>query len=104
EARTYLEQGIIHLGEALKQRGHDPFAKHMMYVNHLNLTIAHLGLAEHEQAAKTIAAAGPYVPEAQPLYHVTAGLYAKCVPLAEKDAKLDDAKRKELAKSYADLA
>src|SRR5262249_22313103 len=29
---------------------------------------------------------------------------ARCVPLAEKDAKLPEAKRQELARSYADRA
>ena len=33
-----------------------------------------------------------------------AGFFARCVPLAEKDDKLPEARRKELAQSYAEQA
>jgi hypothetical protein len=56
------------------------------------------------RAAKTAGELASAFPKGNQERIRAASLLARCVPLAEKDAKLPEAKRKELARSYGDRA
>jgi tetratricopeptide (TPR) repeat protein len=59
---------------------------------------------DHAEAAKVAEELPGVLPKTGQAFFDAARTLARCVPLAEKDAKLPEAKRKELAKKYGDRA
>jgi len=72
--------------------------------NHIALIETLIRLHEHEDAAKAVSELLSFSPDSGPQCFRAGSLVARCVPLAAADARLTDARRKELAKTYADRA
>jgi hypothetical protein len=63
-----------------------------------------IGLGEHEGAAGSVAELVALSPGSGPESFRAGSFLARCVPLATADARLSDARRADLAKTYADRA
>jgi len=61
-------------------------------------------LREHEDAARAVAELLSFAPDSGPQCFRAGSFLARCVPLAAADARLPDARRNELAKTYAGRA
>jgi tetratricopeptide (TPR) repeat protein len=104
DAIRWLEEAQSHNQKALRSNPRHHYYRQMFRDNRQQLAKARVGLGEH-------AAAGTAVEDmlkigydqAQDNYEA-AGIFARCIPLAEKDGKLREARRQELAKSYGDGA
>jgi serine/threonine-protein kinase len=103
-ARRLLGDAEPYLHKALEANPRDPFYRGVLRECRRELAATLLDLGEHAGAAAAAAdlARVAYEP-AGDAYKASAFL-SRCVPLAEKDTKLPEAKRKELAKSYGDRA
>jgi tetratricopeptide (TPR) repeat protein len=103
-ARELLGQALPHHEEALKANPRNSSYRETFRENRNILAATLIDLADHAGAAATAAQvlhAG--VDPAKDAY-TAATLLARCVPLAEKDSKLSEAKREELSRAYADQA
>jgi serine/threonine-protein kinase len=103
-ARRILEQARPHYEAALKTN-----AQHVnyrrFYRNSLDsLSISLLGLSDHAAAAVTARKLVELDFEPSGDRYDAACIFSRCVPLAEKDTRLSEARRKELVKTYADQA
>jgi hypothetical protein len=99
-----LEEAQPHHQAALKGNPQHPTYRNYYRNNLWSLAECRLRLADHARLATTadeLARLG-YDP-AHDTYHA-ANYLSLCATLADKDAQLDEAKRKELAQSYADRA
>jgi hypothetical protein len=65
---------------------------------------AQLGLGEHAAAAAAAEEMLPFEADPPKDAYTAACVLAQCVSLADKDAKLSEPERKELARHYADRA
>jgi hypothetical protein len=103
-AVALLDQARPHFQAALKADPKNPTFR-MGYRDHLVALAQNLlGLADHARFAATADdLAGFGYDPAGDTYHA-ACLLCRCVPLADKDARLAEVRRKELARSYADRA
>src|SRR5262249_30800344 len=97
-------QARPHHQAALRANPKKPGYRQFYRNNVWNLAISHLGLADHARLAATAdeLARLRYDP-ANDTYKAASDL-SLCVTLVDKDTRLDDAKRKELATDYADRA
>jgi tetratricopeptide (TPR) repeat protein/tRNA A-37 threonylcarbamoyl transferase component Bud32 len=103
-ARRLLEEALPYHRAALKANPRHPEYRTFFRNNTeaLVTTLLHLGAhAEAASAADRLAEAAVDPPE--DLYNAACFL-ARCAPVAEKDEKLPEARRKEVAKNYADRA
>jgi serine/threonine-protein kinase len=103
-ARRLLEQAGPHAQAALDAfPGHPVYRE--VYRDHRRLLAATLlDLGEHAAAAEAAADVARIAFEPGNDAYSEACFLSRCVPLAQKDAKLPEARRKELARSYADRA
>jgi serine/threonine-protein kinase len=104
EMRRLLEQALPHHQAALRANPNDLGYRRPYYANLATLAPLLLDQGDHAAAADTAgrlseAALNPV----NDVYNAACYL-ARCGPLAEKDDKLPEAKRKELAQSYGDRA
>jgi tetratricopeptide (TPR) repeat protein len=103
-AGALLDQALPHHQTALKANPRHPGYR-AFYRNYLeNLAQNHVGRGDHARAAAAadeLARLGCDPPGDS---YNAACLVCRCVTLAAKDARLAEAKRKELAQSYADRA
>src|SRR5262249_26307292 len=77
----------------------------LFYHNNLStLTNCHLHLGDHARLATTAEELAHFGYDPANDTYKAAGDLCRCVMLARKDARLAEAKRKELAQSYADRA
>jgi serine/threonine protein kinase/tetratricopeptide (TPR) repeat protein len=103
-ARQLLEEAVSHHQAALKANPRHPAYRSYFRYNRWTLAQTLLDLGEHGAAAD--AAAGLVevaVDPANDAYNATCFL-CRCVPLAEHDAQLSDARRKDRAREYSDRA
>jgi tetratricopeptide (TPR) repeat protein len=103
-ARQLLEQAVIHHQTALKGNPRHPDYRSYFRDNRKLLAETLIDLGEHAAAADT---AGQLVQAAvEPVDDVydAACFLSRCVPLAEHDRQLPEARRKQLAQTYADRA
>jgi tetratricopeptide (TPR) repeat protein len=103
-ARQLLEQAHVHLRVALDAYPRHPFFREFCRENRQLLATTLVDLGEH--AAAALAAddlARIALDPALDSYNAACYL-SRCVTLAEKDAKLPQVRREELAKSYGDRA
>ncbi len=103
-ARQLLERAVRHQQAAFQTN-----AKHAGYRQFLGghyrlLTETLVRLGEHAEAAKTAAEAPRLYPDSWQEYHRAAEFVARCVRLAEKDARLPEDERRARAQAYADQA
>jgi serine/threonine-protein kinase len=103
-ARRVLEQAQDHHQAALRANPNNPTYRLFYRNNRWVLADTLVGLGDHAAAAEAAAQwAQAAVDPAGDEYNAACFL-ARCVPLAEKDATLPEARRQELAHSYADRA
>jgi serine/threonine-protein kinase len=103
-ARRLLEEARPHLQTALEANPRHPFYRVVYCENRQMLAATLLDLGDHAAAAEAAADLARVAFNPAGDAYKAAGFFSRCVPLAEKDAKLPEAKRKDLAKSYADWA
>jgi tetratricopeptide (TPR) repeat protein len=103
-ARRLLEEAQPHLQKALDANPRHPFYREVYSDTRRVLAATLLELGEHAAAAAAAAELARVAFEPAGDSYKAAGFLARCIPLAEKDAKLPEARRQELAKSYGDRA
>src|SRR5262249_47626026 len=101
-AVSLLEQARPHHKAALEASPKNPTYRQFYSNNLSTLAQSYLGLGDHAKLAATAdQLAGVGYDAANETYEAACFL-SRCVKLAEKDAQLVEAKRKELAHAYAD--
>jgi tetratricopeptide (TPR) repeat protein len=103
-ARQLLEQAQPHLQAALDANPRNPYYREVFCDNRQLLATTLLLLGEHGAAAAAAAdlARVAFWPAGDS--YKAACFFARCIPLAEQDARLSEARREELAKSYGGRA
>jgi serine/threonine protein kinase/tetratricopeptide (TPR) repeat protein len=99
-----LEQARPHHQAALKASPNNPLYRRFYHSHLQTLAMCYLGLGDHARLAATadqVLRFG-YDPATDTL--VAASLLGSCLTLADKDARLTAARRKELTQSYTDQA
>jgi tetratricopeptide (TPR) repeat protein len=104
EARALLERAVRHQRLAWKAHPQNPTYRQFLRNHYWLLADVLVQLKDHAAAARAAGELPTVIPEGGEEYFRAAGFLARCVPLAEKDADLTDARRKELATTYADEA
>jgi serine/threonine protein kinase/tetratricopeptide (TPR) repeat protein len=104
DAVRLLEQARLHHHAAMKANPKNPAYRLNYGADLVVLAECYLGLGDHARAATTAHdLAGRPGANAVDFY-VAACFLSCCVPLVARDAQLEEVKRKELAKGYADRA
>jgi serine/threonine-protein kinase len=103
-ARRLLEEARPHTQAALEANPRHPFYRVVFCEIRKDLAVTLLELGEHAGAAVAAADLARVAHEPAADAFKAAGLLSRCVPLAERDSKLPEGQRKELAQSYADQA
>jgi serine/threonine-protein kinase len=103
-ARRLLEEAEPYLKKALDTNPHHPFYREVYSDTRRVLAATLLELGEHAAAAEAAAELARVAYDPAHDAYKAACFFARCIPLAEKDAKLPEARRKELAQSYGDRA
>jgi tetratricopeptide (TPR) repeat protein len=104
EARRYLQDAIKHQRIALAANVKNTKYRQELLTSYLGLVDVHVQLDEHAEAAQAIADLRKLLPAGSPELPTAAALLVRCATSAEKDSKLPEPKRKELARSYNDQA
>jgi serine/threonine protein kinase/tetratricopeptide (TPR) repeat protein len=103
-ALSLLEQARPHHQAALKASPKNPTYR-LFYRNNLRaLASGHVGLADHARAAATADELARFGHDRVAETYRAACYLGRCVTLAGKDARVDEARRQELAQTYADRA
>jgi serine/threonine-protein kinase len=104
EARRLLEKAEPYLKRAMEANPRHPDYREAFCENRQWLAATLLELGEHAGAAEAAAdlARVAFEPASDP--YKAAAFFSRCIPLPEKDGKLPEARRKELAQSYGDRA
>jgi serine/threonine-protein kinase len=104
EARRLLEEARPHVQVALEANPRHPFYREIVRNLRRELAATLLEVGDHAGAAEAAADLARIAADPAGDAALAAGFFSRCVPLAEKDAKLPEARRKELAQSYAEQA
>ena len=102
--RKLLEQALAHHEAALKANPRNPFYRECFRNNRQALAATLIDLADHTASAATAVQLLQIAVDPPKDAYRAAGFLARCVSLAEKDTKIPEAKRKELARNYGDQA
>jgi tetratricopeptide (TPR) repeat protein len=102
ESRRLLEQAVRHQSNALKSNPQHAVYRQYLYNHYWNLAEVLLRQGEHGAAAGAAAESAGVFPDRGGSLYDAACYLARCVPLAEKDARLPEEKRRELAGQYAE--
>jgi tetratricopeptide (TPR) repeat protein len=103
-ARRLLEEAEPYLKKALEADPRHPFYREVYSDTRRVLGATLLELGDHTGAAEAAAELARVSSEPANDAYKAACFLARCIPLAEKDAKLPQARRQELTKSYGDRA
>jgi hypothetical protein len=103
-ARRLLDEAQPHLQKALEANPRHPAYRQFFCENRQWLAATLLELAEHTLAAEAATDLARVAFDPAGDAYKAACFLSRCIPLAEKDAKLPQARRQELAKSYGDRA
>jgi tetratricopeptide (TPR) repeat protein len=103
DARKLLERARTYLQQALDANPANPSYRQSLVAYHTRMCQTLLGLGEHASAvleAQDLARYG------EPLldFYNAACYFSRSIPLAERDSKLPEAKRRELARQYTNQA
>jgi tetratricopeptide (TPR) repeat protein len=104
QARQLLQEALPHHMAALRAAPRHPSYCIFFRNNRWVMGEALLRLGRHAEAATTADQLGQSAVYGVPDYYQAAAYLARCVPLVEKDDKLPEAKRTELARNYSDRA
>src|SRR5262249_42234044 len=99
-----LEQARAHCQAALKLRPGNPTSRQCSNYALLALARIHLARGDHARLATTADELARFAHEPANDAYNAACFLCHCVTLAGKDARLAEARRKELTKDYADRA
>jgi hypothetical protein len=100
QAHNLLNEAIRHQLAALKINPKNPKYLTAMCLHCQNQADILVRAGEHEKAAAVIVELPRAFRDGWRVSYLAAGLLSRCVPLAEKDGGLPEAKRKELARKY----
>jgi tetratricopeptide (TPR) repeat protein len=103
-ARRSVEEAITHQQAARKMDPEAPKYRQYLYNHYWNLADILVTQGEHAEAVRATAELARVFPNRGEYQTRAAWFMARCMPLAEKDAGLPGAKRKELVQTYADQA
>jgi serine/threonine-protein kinase len=103
-ARRLLEQARPHAQAALDANPQSPRYREVLRGNRQQLAAALLELGEHAAAAEVAVELARISGDPANDDYTAASFFCRCVVLAEKDTKLPQVRRQELAKSYGDQA
>src|SRR5262249_18776896 len=103
-AKGFYGNAVEHLRELTKAPGTAPQMWSNLYLMQLNLAASLVGLKDHVGAGQVVGELPPQVAPKDRQDHRAAALLARCVELAERDSRLAEQKRKELASVYAEQA
>jgi tetratricopeptide (TPR) repeat protein len=104
EARRLLEEAEPYLKKAMDANPRQPFYREVYSDTRRVLAATLLDLGEYAGAAEAAADLARVAADPAGDAYKAAAFFARCIRLAEKDAKLPEARRKELAQSYGDRA
>jgi serine/threonine-protein kinase len=103
-ARQLLDQAQSHLQAVLKVNPRNPVYRQYFWENRQLAAATLLDLGEHAAAAEAATDLARFAFQPADDAYKAAGFFARCIPLADKDSKRPEARRKELARSYGDRA
>jgi serine/threonine protein kinase/tetratricopeptide (TPR) repeat protein len=104
EGRPLLKRAVRHQETAHRSNPRQPIYRLQLRNHYQNLAETHVQLEEHAEAAEIAARLPPLFPKIWNEYHRAGQFLARCVPLAEKDARLPAEKRQALAGAYGERA
>jgi tetratricopeptide (TPR) repeat protein len=104
DARALLERAMEYQRIALKSNARHPAYRRFLSHNCQNLALTLLALREHEGAAGAAREMARIFPDQLADAYDAACLLARCVPLAEKDARLSEKDQNRLVQQYGDQA
>jgi tetratricopeptide (TPR) repeat protein len=99
-----LKEALVQQQAAVKLAPRQPDYRRLLRGYHVTLAEALLQVGNHGEAATTAAALSRLSPQGYGGHLQAAWLLACCVPLAQRDLSLSEAKRRELARAYATAA
>jgi serine/threonine-protein kinase len=103
-ARPLLEEALPHCEAALETNPRHPFYRTVARDINENWAETFVQLGDHAETARAADRLGQTAVEPPKDLSNAARFLCRCVPLVEKDTKLPDARRQELARQYADRA
>jgi hypothetical protein len=103
-AVSLLEQAQPYNLAALKASSRHPRYRLCYRANLRELARSHLGLADHVRLATTAEKLANFGDDSPTDTYIAACILCRCIRLADKADQLPEARRKELANSYADRA
>jgi tetratricopeptide (TPR) repeat protein len=103
-ARKLQEQAIVQKRAGLALAPANPDYRESVSTSQVALIETLIRLHDHEDAARAVLELASFSPDSAPQCFRAAALLARCVPLPSGDARLTDARRSELARTYADRA
>jgi serine/threonine-protein kinase len=103
-ARQRLDEAWPHLQKALDTNPRHPFYRKLFCQHREVLAATLLELSEHASAALAAADLARIAFDPANDAYKAVGFFGRCIPLAERDSKLSEARRPELAHSYAEQA
>jgi tetratricopeptide (TPR) repeat protein len=102
QARDHVERAIPAQKAAVKANPQHPDYRRFLRNHHGTLAHVLVRQGAHADAVRTAAELPRILPDDISTYCDAALLVARCVPLADKDGQLPEAKRKELTKTYSE--
>jgi tetratricopeptide (TPR) repeat protein len=103
-ARQLLEQARPYLQAALDSNPDNPYFRTVFCENRRLLAVTLLDLTDHASAAEAAVELARMAFDPTGDAYNAACVFSRCIPVAEQDAKLPAARRKELARSYGERA
>jgi tetratricopeptide (TPR) repeat protein len=103
-ARQLLDEARPHLQVALDANPRQPYYREVFCDHRLQQAATLLGLGDHAAAAVAAADLARIAVRPAADAYKAASYFARCMPLAERDAKVPLSRRQELVRSYAEQA
>jgi hypothetical protein len=103
-ARALLEKAREYHRQALRADPTNDTYRQFFRNNRQTMGEALLGLGDHAEAAAEAEELARFGYEPANAFYRAAGLVSRCIPLAEKDAGLPEARRGEVARRYGERA
>ena len=100
DAGPVLEEAIAHQTTLLQGNPQNDQYRQQLGKELWLLAKVRVRLGDHAGATETVAQMPQAVPKDFEAYHLAAGIFSYCIPLAEKDAKLPEPERQALGKKY----
>lgn len=102
EARSLIEQAIVHQEKALESSPDDATSRQYLKNHYTILATTLIRMSDHVKAVEAANALPMLYPASWEEHYQAASLIAWCMALVKKDASISHEKRKALARSYGD--